>query len=59
MRAAENTSWKVREEGVLKLQTRINEERGFNARERKIVLNLFETLLNDNHARILGLVSTL
>ncbi|KAL5257526.1 hypothetical protein ACHWQZ_G012456 [Mnemiopsis leidyi] len=54
VRASESSSWKIREEGVHKLKTRINEERGFNTRERRIVLQLFENLLNDNHAKILG-----
>jgi hypothetical protein len=56
VRASESSSWKIREEGVHKLKTRINEERGFNTRERRIVLQLFENLLNDNHAKILGTV---
>ena len=55
-RAAESSSWKIREEAVKKLKARINEERGFNSRERKIVLQLFELLLGDNHAKILGSV---
>ena len=59
VRASESSSWKIREEGVHKLKTRINEERGFNTRERRIVLHLFENLLNDNHAKILGTVSVL
>ena len=58
VRASDSSSWKIREEGVHKLKVRINEERGFNVRERKIVLQLFEQLLNDNHAKILGSVSS-
>ncbi|XP_063674481.1 CLIP-associating protein 1-A-like isoform X4 [Bolinopsis microptera] len=54
VRASESSSWKIREEGVHKLKVRINEERGFNTRERRMVLHLFEQMLNDNHAKILG-----
>ena len=57
-RAVENTSWQVRKEAVDKLLVRINDDRGFNTRERKIVLQLFDTLLTDNHAKILGAVGT-